>query len=236
MRKVGEIMNRPIITLFRMIPVVFFLFLGFYASGQLSPRPPRWWDVELRLTVKGQYSVREADAACAGEFLYEAAWSGSMEKDDSDYLLFHQGSKTLRWEAREKTSSGGGQKVLTERDFDARPVFRMNYILKENGILRFDFIVDGFPVPRTGAGNKFDLILPASKKEEGGLSPSGYDASVVKGSNEIVIEENMVRAGLVQRAFRWEWKRYQPSSGPGVPVVLFNGHKAEVKVAITPRY
>jgi hypothetical protein len=91
-------------------------------------------------------------------------------------------------------------------------------------------------VPRSGAGEKFDLILPASKKEEGGLSPSGYDASVVKGSNEIVIEENIVQAGLVERAFRWEWKRYQPSSGRGAPIVLFNSHKAEVKVAITPRY
>jgi hypothetical protein len=236
MGEVGEIMDRPIVTLFRMIPAVFSLFPVFHASGQLSPRSPRWWDVELRLTVKGQYSVREADAACAGEFLYEAAWSGSMEKDDSDYLLYHSGSETLRWEAREKVSSGGGQKVLTEKDFDAWPVFRMNYVLNENGILRFNFIVDGFPVPRSGAGEKFDLILPASKKEEGGLSPSGYDTSVANGSNEIVFEEKMVRAGPVERAFRWEWKRYQPSSGPGAPVVLFNSHKAEVKVAITPHY
>jgi hypothetical protein len=44
----------------------------------------------------------------------------------------------------------------------------------------------------------------------------------------------MVRAGPVERAFRWEWTRYQPSSGRGAPVVLFNSHKAEVK--ITPRY
>lgn len=236
MGKAGEIMNRPIVILFRMIPAVFFLFPVFHASGQLSPRPPRWWDVEVRLTVKGQYSVREADAACAGEFLYEATWSGSMEKDDADFLLYHSGSETLRWEAREKVSSGGEQKILTEKDFNDRPAFRMNYVLNESGILRFNFIVDGFPVPRSGAGEKFDLILPASKKEEGGLSPSGYDTSVAKGSNEIVFEEKMVRAGPVERAFRWEWKRYQPSSGPGAPVVLFNSHKAEIKITITPRY
>ncbi len=159
-----------------------------------------------------------------------------MEKDDSDYLLYHSGSETLRWETREKVSSGGGQKVLTEKDFDDRPVFRMNYVLNENGILRFDFVVDGFPVPRSGAGEKFDLILPASKKEEGHLSPSGYDASVVNGSNEIVFEEKTIRTGPAERAFRWEWKRYQPSSGQGIAVVLFNSHKAEVKIAITPRY
>jgi hypothetical protein len=87
-----------------------------------------------------------------------------------------------------------------------------------------------------GTGEKFDLILPASKKEEDSLSPSGYDASVAKGSNEIVFEEKMVRAGPVERAFRWEWKCYEPSSGRGAPVVLFNSHKAEVKITITPRY
>jgi len=234
--EVSDIMNRTTLALFRMIPAVFFLFPVFYASGQLPPRSPRWWDVELRLTVKGQYSVRETDAACAGEFFYEAAWSGSMEKDDTDYLLYHSGSETLRWEIREKIASGGNQKVLTEKDFDDRPVFRMNYVLNENGVLRFVFIVDGFPVPRGGAGEKFDLILPASKKEEGGLSPSGYDAFVAKGSNEVVFEEKKIRTGPVERAFRWEWKRYQPSSGPGAPVVLFNNHKVEVKIAITPRY
>ena len=222
--------------LVRMIPAVFFLFPAFSTSDLSSLGPPRWWDVELSLNVKGQYSVREADAAYAGEFLDEAAWSGSMEKDDSDYLLYHSGSETLRWEAREEVSSGGGQKVLTEKDFDDRPVFRMNYVLNENGVLRFVFIVDGFPVPRGGAGEKFDLILPASKKEEGGLSPSGYDAFVARGSNEVVFEEKKIRTGPVERAFRWEWKRYQPSSGPGAPVVLFNNHKAEVKITITPRY
>ena len=222
--------------LVRMIPVVFFLFPAFSTSNPSSLGPPRWWDIDLSLTVKGQYSVREADAAYAGEFLFEAAWSGSMEKDDSDYLLYHSGSETLRWEAREKVSSGGGQKVLTEKDFDDRPVLRMNYVLNENGVLRFNFIVDGFPVPRSGAGEKFDLILPASKKEEGGLSPFGYDASVARGSNEIVFEEKTIRTGPAERTFRWEWKRYQPSSRQGIGVVLFNSHKAEVKITITPRY
>jgi hypothetical protein len=222
--------------LVRMIPAVFFLFPAFSTSDLSSLGPPRWWDVELSLNVKGQYSVREADAAYAGEFLYEAAWSGSMEKDDSDYLLYHSGSETLRWEAREEVSSGGGQKVLTEKDFDDRPVLRMNYVLNENGVLRFNFIVDGFPVPRSGAGEKFDLILPASKKEEGGLSPSGYDASVARGSNEIVFEEKTIRSGPAERTFHWEWKRYQPSSGQEIAVVLFNSHKADVKITITPRY
>jgi hypothetical protein len=229
-------MNRTTTALLRMIPAVLFLFPSFRTSDPSSLGPPRWWDVELSLTVKGQYSLREADAAYAGEFSYEAAWSGSMEKDDSDYLLYHSGSETLLWEAREKVSSGAGQKVLTEKDFDDRPAFRMNYVLNDNGILRFNFIVDGFPVPRSGPGEKFDLILPASKEEEGHPSPSGYDASVVGGSNEIVFEEKTIRTGPAERAFSWEWKRYQPSSGPGIAVVLLNNHKAEVKVAITPRY
>ena len=235
-REVSDIMNRTTLALFRMIPAVFFLFPAFSTSNPSSLGPPRWWEVELRLTVKGQYSVREGDAAYAGEFLYEAAWSGSMEKDDSDYLLYHSGLETLRWEAREKVSSGAFQKVLTEKDFDDRPVLRMNYVLNENGILRFNFIVDGFPVPRSGAGEKFDLILPASKEEEGSLSPSGYDASIARGSNEIVFEEKTIRTGPAERTFRWEWKRYQPSSGQEIAVVLFNSHKAEVKITITPRY
>jgi hypothetical protein len=224
------------LTLFRMIPVVFLLFPTSLASGQSSLHSPQWSDVEINLTVKGQYSIREEGTVYAGDFLFETTWSGTMEKDDDDYILYHTDSEILRWEVREKIATGGDQKVLTEKDFGGGPMFRMDYVLNENGVLRFVFVVDGFPVPRGGIGEKFDLILPASKKEGGGLSPSGYDASVVKGSNEVVFEEKMVRAGPAERAFQWEWKRYQPSSGPGVPVVLLNTHAAEVKIAITPRY
>lgn len=229
-------MNRPTLALLRIVPAVLILFPAFMTSPPSSLGPPRWWDVELGLTVKGQYSVREADAAYAGEFLFKVAWSGSMEKDDSDYLLYHSGLETLGWEAREKVSSGAYQKVLTEKDFDDRPVFRMNYVLNENGILRFNFVVEGFPVPRSGAGEKFDLIFPASKKDEGAASPSGYDVSVANGSNEVAFEEKTIRSGPAQRTFSWEWKRYQPSFGQGIGVVLFSSHKAEVKITITPRY
>lgn len=234
MDRVGEIMDRPNVTYLRMIPAFICLFPLFHASGQPAPRSPRQWDIELRLAATGRYSVRDADAACAGEFLYEATWSGSMEKDDADFLLYHSGAETLRWEAHEEVSSGGEQRVLTEKDFDDRPEFRMNYVLNENGVLRFDFIVDGFPVPRGGSGEKFDLILPASKKEGGGASPYGYDDFVTKGSNEVVIEEKIVLSGAAERTFHWEFMRYQPSSGPATPTVLFNSHNAEVKIAITP--
>jgi hypothetical protein len=232
----GKILNRPTLALLRIVPAVLILFPAFRIFPPSSLGPPRWWDVELGLTVNGQYSVREADAAYAGEFLFKAAWSGSMEKDDSDYLLYHSGLETLRWEAREKVSSKGGQKVLTEKDFDDRPVFRMNYVLNENGVLRFNFIVEGFPVPRSGAGEKFDLILPASKSEEGGHSPPEYDVSIAEGSNEIAFEEKTIRTGPAERAFSWEWKRYTPSLRQGINVVLFNSHKADVKITITPRY
>lgn len=230
------ILNRPTLTLLRIVPAVLFLFPAFMTSPSSSLGPPRWWDVELGLTVKGQYSVREADAAYTGDYLFKAAWSGSMEKDDSDYLLYHSGCETLRWEAQEKVASKSGIKVHTEKDFDDRPVFRMNYVLNENGILRFNFIVEGFPVPRSGAGEKFGLLLPASKTEEGGLSPSGYDVSVAEGSNEIAVEEKTIRTGPIERTFSWEWKRYEPSFRPGVNVVLFNDHRADVKITITPRF
>ena len=195
---------------------------------------PAWWDVRIRIEAQGRYAVTRNATDVAGEYAYEAVWTGVMEKDDVDYLLYHASFETVRWEMKERTGSDADAKLLSKKDSPVRPVFRMNYVLCEGGRLRFFFTVEGFPVPRSDSPEKFALILPCSRKESPASTAAGYDDAVSGGSNDVSLDEKDLRKGPSKRVFRWAWKGYQPSSAPPPAGPLFNTHEAKVTLTLTP--
>ncbi len=201
------------------------------ASGRGGPA---WWDVRIRLETRGRYDLIREEKSVSGEYAYEVLWSGSMEGDDPDYILYHAALETLRWEMKERSVNDGAEGALSEKDFPVRPVFRMNYVLGEGGRLRFFFCVEGFPVPRNDAPERFALILPCSQKESAASPSSGYDDAVSEGSNDVSLDEKELRKGPAKHVFRWAWKRYQPSSAPPPAGPLLNAHEAKVTLTITP--
>jgi hypothetical protein len=195
---------------------------------------PAWWDVRIRLEARGRYAVTRDATDFSGEYAYEALWSGSMERDGPDYILYHASLETVRWEMKERSGQDGATGLLTEKDFPVRPVFRMNYVLAEGGRLRFFITVDGFPVPRNDSPEKFALILPCSRKEPAASIGAGYDDAISEGTNDVSLEEREIRNGPAKHVFRWAWKRYQPSSAPPPAGPLLNAHEAKVTLTITP--
>lgn len=222
----------------RLLPLAPALGLALLAS---PPRPcpegdvPAWWEVRLRLETEGRYSLSAPGRDIAGRFAYEAAWTGSLQEDDVDFLMVHADLETLRWELEERAGEAEDGPPLRETDIPVRPALRMQYVLGEAGRVRFHFIVDGFPVPRGPAPETFDLVLPRSRREAAAAPEGGYDGGVAKGSNDVSIDAKDFRKGPVKRVFRWSWRRYQPSSGPPPSGPLFNAHDAKVTLTVTPR-
>jgi hypothetical protein len=196
---------------------------------------PTSWEVGIRIGVRGRYAVTRDGTDYAGNFVYEAAWSGSMESDGPDYLLYHASLETLRWELAESACRDGARAALTEEDFPARPVLRINYVLGEQGRVRFFFVVESFPVPQNDSPEKYPLVLPCSRKEAAWSIVSGYDDGVSEGSNDVSLGVGEIGGKPVERKFRWTWKGYQPSSAPPPAGPLLNVHHAEVTLRITPR-
>ena len=196
---------------------------------------PGWWDVRIRLETRGRYALTRDAAEYAGDYAYEAVWTGSMERDDPDYLLYHASLETVRWEMKERSRRDGSDTLLSEKDFPVRPVFRMNYVLVEEGRLFFFFTVEGFPVPRNDSPEKFALVLPCSRKEAAASAAAGYDDAVSEGSNDVSLDAKELRDGPFKRVFRWAWKRYQPSSSPPPAGPFLSTHEAKVTLVISPR-
>ena len=196
---------------------------------------PKWWDIEVRLTTKGRYSLTQGGTAYSGEYVLKETWWGNMEKDQDDYRLFHSRQETVEWKFLENAVSGGITKILTEKDCPDGPSFRINYVLRENNLVRFFIVVENFPVPKNVPAGGFEPVQEdAFRGPDPGPLP--YDGNVSRGSNDVALEEKAVLSGPVERVFQWEWKGYQPPPVPESAVALFNFHQAEVRISVTPRY
>ncbi len=214
--------------------LAFGLSVGFAFPGlPEKDRPPRRWEIEIRLTTEGRYSVREGSCSFSGDFLYEAAWSGSLERDDDDFLLTHIRNEIVRWELEENAEpgEGGGQAGLKE--LPEKPVFRMNYVLTEGSRLRFDFAIEGFAVPRAASVNKFELAFPRTKSGAPGAVAAGYDGAVVQGSNDVCLRVIDIGRPRVDRSFRWIWKNRQASPRPSPAASFVATSETLVQVMMT---
>ena len=201
------------------------------AAPPLGPsgKPP-WWGVRFALTVRGTYVVKDPERAFAGDFTYKALWEGTVERDGEDFLLYHIKTDVQDWALREKATLPGSSRILTEKDVPEEPRIQLNYILRQEEDLRFDFEVKGFQVPLGPSPEKFELVLPSSREdsEEG----AAYAASIAKGTNRIRIAEEGLEKASLEKSFAWDWKRQQWAVRGNGAVQVSGSHKVTVVITI----
>jgi hypothetical protein len=210
-------------------------FAGILLAVPRLGTPPPSWDVRIAVTARGEYGLEGRDVRVDGRYAFAIVWTGSLAVDDEDYLLVHGETKTVEWTAEEKTSGPERMVILSTNDFPDRPELKVNYILKMADGLHFDFIVRGFDVPLSLAGESFYLHLPASAENDQNPAGLKYNLSLVSGSNAVVVDERKIRKGPVEETFRWLWRRRGWVQRTDQTILESNSHTAEVTVVLTPR-
>ncbi|MGB8953477.1 MAG: hypothetical protein WCC06_12525 [Candidatus Aminicenantales bacterium] len=209
---------------------LFFLLTG--ASG--NPKNPLWWEIKLVLKVQGNYQLQVEDARYIGNYQFTVLWKGSIERDNGDYILYHQSKDLLQWEAQETAQTSGFLKVLTTSDFLGKPSLKFNYILSRENRLHFAFSVEGFYVPENVSSENFYIHLPASQENSSPSSEVNYNLFIKKGSNDVSVGEKNIYAGPVEKNISWTWKYQQWIDIRLKPLFILNTHEAEVDITITP--
>ena len=218
----------------RLTPLLFCLVL------QLSPATPgrdatSSWDVKMIIEVRGDYRMETPGVKVAGTYAFVVRWTGTMEKDDEDYLLVHNSSDLTKWEIEEKADAEGALRILTTGDFPDKPALKVNYILKLEDGLHVDFAVEGFDVPRTIATEGFELIFPATNENIAHFGGLNYDLFVKNGSNKVVMDENAIHRGPAEKTFGWTWKHQAWVQKQERTIFQANAHQAKVKIEIALR-
>jgi hypothetical protein len=226
-----------ILILISLFPVPSFLPPVYSLLFHPSDQPlPIWWEIKILLTSNGNYRVEEENSTFSGHYSFTLRWTGCMEKDDGDYLLYYENSELVSFKAEEKGIFPDSTKIISTDDFADKPYFKLNYILRKGKNLHFDFFVKGFLVPKNESEHKLQLSLPASKKNYRHSSEIDYNLFVTKGSNLIFLEEKEIYLDTVKKNFAWKWKFQKPPLPRSIPSFFSSSHDVKVEVCLDPHF
>lgn len=210
---------------------LFFVCICFIGSPTTHFPQECWWEVLLQLTSKGTYSLEEENASYSGNYTYTIQWSGCMEQDGEDFILYYEDSDLVRWSPQEKKKLPGRDDVQIKKNFSEKPSFDFNYIVAKKDTIHFDFLVRGFRVPQQCRAQRYYLHLPASKESSYHPTDIAYNLHIYKGSNQIYFSKNDLLQDSVKKDFHWSWKRH--SSEGDEEQSSYLSHSYDVDVAIT---
>ncbi len=197
---------------------------------------PLWWEIKILLVSDGSYTIKEQSSAYSGRYCFTILWTGCMERNDDDFLLYYENSELVSFEAEEKGSYPDSTRILGTEDFKDKPSFHLNYILRKDEGLYFDFIVHGFQAPLNESKYKFYLNLPESEENPLELSEIDYGSFVSKGSNLIFLEEKKIHSETVEKKSSWEWNYQKWRLVEKVPVFFSNSHQVTIDISIKPHF
>lgn len=210
-------------------------FLPIISTVHETESVPQWWEIKIVLVSNGEYLTKEKKTEYLGQYSYSLQWTGSMEPDEGDFIIYHEHSELLRWEAQEKAQSPNSTVTLSSDDFLEKPSFKFNCLLQREGKIHFDFLIKGISVPQNESKHKFNLILPVSKENTSQFSTENYNPHVYKGSNKILLNKEDIFNDSVKKRFAWSWQ-YRTWDRQKTPFYLAQSHDVEVDILIIPHY
>lgn len=197
--------------------------------------PPRWWEITLLLKTDGDFKLDEGGLSTVGNFSFTVQWTGWLEKDDHDYVLYRLDCKLCDWEARETFFLSEATRVLTTNDFPDKPDFSLKYLIRVGNNLNLDFLVNGMAVPQADSDDPFPLLLPSSEQNDQKKAEIRYNDCVTKGSNRVEVPEGELYSGPVSRAYAWIWKNQKWLLKKQRTVFTSQSHRTKVNLSIVPR-
>lgn len=206
--------------------------LWFVGSLKTFSQKECWWEIILQLKSKGAYALAEGKTTYSGKYTYTIKWSGCMEQDGDDFILYYENSELVRWDALEEKKQAGITEIKRTKKFSEKPSFASNYIITKKENIHFDFLVRGFLVPQQGQNRQYSLHLPASKENSYPPSDIVYDLHIYKGSNQVYFSKEDLLNKSTKKDFHWSWKRHSSEKKAGNSSFLSHSHDVDVEVSI----
>lgn len=194
-----------------------------------------WWQVELRITVDGEYSYRIANKGFNGNYSFTAVVLGSMDEDEDDFIFLqaYQDVRDMKWKETAFNQSGHVESDLSEK---IKPDITVNYVFHEKGILSFDF--DFKPVPVPTKSTMFlipvkHLRFPESAGDDSVNTKIIYNHGIINGSHLVALtSKDIYIQKEVNRVFQWKWEDENTSNNTNMNNSWKNSHQVETTLKI----
>lgn len=212
--------------------LVLLMNLWIIGSPETSSQKECWWEIIIQIKSNGTYTLDEGKTSYSGKYAYTIQWTGCMEQDGDDFILYYEDSELVRWDSQEKKKQSGSAKIKITKKFSEKPSFTFNYILTKKKNIHFDFMVCGFHVPQQGRNRQYYLHLPASKENSYQPTDIAYDLHIYKGSNQVYFNKDDLLDESIKKDFHWSWKRHSSGGKAGNSSFLTHSHDVDVEISI----
>jgi hypothetical protein len=203
------------------------------SSAQLSPD---WWEINIFLSTIGDYKLKEGETLYIGQYSFDMPWTGCMERDMDDFIIYHEKWEVQNWMAQETAESPSNSSILTHDKFEEKPKFVFNYIIPKNGHFYFNFFVDGLSIPQSKSRNKYNLHLPTSEEKTRNSQASDYNQYITEGSNRIIFDIEKDFSKSTEKTFHWNWKYQKWLENQNKRIYIAHTYLVEVKISIVPHF
>ncbi|MEA2005604.1 MAG: hypothetical protein U9O50_05020 [Acidobacteriota bacterium] len=194
-----------------------------------------WWELKILLTSSVNYRIQEGKKTYSGNFSFTTSWTGPLEPDEEDFLIYHVNSCFLKWDGAESVNTPDSHEILLTSDFSETPSFHFECILRKEDKYNFDFFVQGILVPQNPSNHKYNLILPATAENSNQAYDISYNSYVKEGSNKVFLDKKSILNRPLKKTFKWSWKHQKWHSEEKRPVYFSQSHETEVIISLKPR-
>lgn len=179
------------------IVAVIFLALFSFPGVQTAGEQGRFWQLTIRLQVQGDFRTGPA-AGKGGVYLLEAGWSGFLEEDGPDFIIYHLGSEAFRWEVR----TADGQPLPGPIP---SPGLKLDYVEGKEEEINFYYSFDPEVIDCPGdlAGHRIKLVLPDVPWSRVLEKMPWFKRKTISGQRTIALQRSQLKGREIKKEFNW---------------------------------
>ena len=193
------------------ILIIIIALLPFHLKS-LDQEHSYFWTIKMEIFVSGKYESSNNDLMFSGKYSFDIICKSSIERDNGDYICYkgHNKLSDIEWkEMIGKEFSNDKEEDISDK---IKPQLKLNYIVRENGNIYFNFEISSVWVPYQAQNFSRRIILPRSAENEIASTKIKYKKYITKGSNKIeLLDSNIYIKNKLQKNFKWKWRKKEPS-------------------------
>gem|GEM_PF-931348 len=179
------------------IVAVMSLALFSFPEVQTAGEQGQFWQVTLRLQVQGDFRTGQA-AGKGGVYLLEAGWSGFLEEDGPDFIIYHLGSQLRRWEVRTADGQPWPDPIPS-------PGLKLDYVEGKEEEINFYYSFDPEVIdcPADPAGHRIKLVLPDVPWSRVLEKMPWFKRKIISGQRTIELQRSQLTGREIRKEFNW---------------------------------
>ncbi|MBC7348828.1 MAG: hypothetical protein H5U05_02525 [Candidatus Aminicenantes bacterium] len=180
----------------------------FFLSLPILAQSGRFWQLAFKLQIQGDFRATSSGTP-DGQYSLASDWCGFLEEDGLDFIIYHLGSATVRWQLTIETKEPGPS--IPE------PRLKLDYVQgnEEEIVFYYSFEPEIIAWP-ADSSFKGSVVLPSVPWVRAADKIPWFKRRITRGDQNLNLPRSLLARNEIRREFNWEEEVIFPTSGPSI--------------------